>query len=86
MYTVEIAPAAERALRKLPAGVRNRIFKGLLLLEKAPRVHGVKKLSAEENLYRVRIGDYRVVYQIQDDALVVLVVRVAHRRDVYRRK
>ena len=50
----------------------------------APRPSGCKKLSATENAYRIRVGDYRVLYEIQDRRLVVLVVRVAHRREVYR--
>jgi mRNA interferase RelE/StbE len=84
MYEIEIAPAAERALKKLPADIQRRIIKGILKLEVNPRPSGVKKLSGEEDLYRVRIGDYRVIYQIRDGELIVLVVRVAHRREVYR--
>jgi mRNA interferase RelE/StbE len=84
MYTIEIAPAAERALKKLEANIQKRIIKALLKLEEESRPSGVKKLSGEDELYRIRVGDYRVVYQIQDDELVVLVVRVAHRREVYR--
>jgi mRNA interferase RelE/StbE len=48
------------------------------------RLPGVKKLSGEDDLYRVRVGDYRVVYQIRDNELIVLIVRVAHCREVYR--
>ena len=84
MYTIEIAPAAERALKKLAADIQKRIIKVLLKLEADPRPSGVKKLSGEDNLYRARVGDYRIVYQIRDNELVVLVVRVAHRREVYR--
>lgn len=84
MYEIEIAPAAERALKKLPVDVQRRIIKGILKLELNPRPSGVKKLSGEEDLYRVRIGDNRVIYQIRDGELIVLVVRVAHRREVYR--
>ena len=84
MYTIEIAPAAERALKKLQADIQKRIIKALLKLEADPRPADVKKLSGEDDLYRIRVGDYRIVYQIQDNKLVVLVVRVAHRREVYR--
>jgi mRNA interferase RelE/StbE len=84
MYTIEIAPAAERALKKLQADIQKRIIKALLKLQEDPRPAGVKKLSGEDDLYRIRVGDYRIVYQIRDNELVVLVVRVAHRRDVYR--
>ena len=84
MYTIEIAPAVERAIKKLSAEVKKRIIKALLKLGVEPRPPGVKKLSGEEDLYRIRAGDYRIVYQIRDNELVVLVVRVAHRKEVYR--
>ena len=84
VYTIEIAPAAERAIKKLPADVRKRIFKSLISLERDPRPHKVKKLSGELGLYRLRIGDYRIVYQVKDAVLVVVVVKVGHRREVYR--
>jgi len=84
MYTIEIAPAAERAMKKLSADSRRRIFKALLSLEQDPRPHGVKKLSGDLDIYRIRVGDYRVVYQVRDAVLVVVVVKIGHRRDVYR--
>ena len=84
MYTIDIAPAAERALKKLSADIRKRIFKAFFKLEVEPRPSGVKKLSGEDDFYRIRVGDYRIVYQIRDNELVILVVRVAHRREVYR--
>ena len=49
-----------------------------------PRPRGVKKLTGLDDLYRIRVADYRIVYQIQDDRLIVLVVRIGHRKDVYR--
>ncbi|MCP4601934.1 MAG: type II toxin-antitoxin system RelE/ParE family toxin [Proteobacteria bacterium] len=84
MFKIEIAPFAERALKKLSYDVRKRIFKALVSLENNPRPSGVKKLKGDLDLYRIRLGDYRVVYQIRDAVLVVVVVRVGHRRDVYR--
>ena len=84
MYTIEIAPVAERKLKKLSADILKRIIKAILKLEQDPRPQGVKKLSGEDELYRIRVGDYRIVYQIRDNELTVLVVRVAHRREVYR--
>jgi len=53
-------------------------------LSETPRPPGVKKLSGEDNLYRIRIRNYRVIYQIQNDVLLVLVVAVGHHRDIYR--
>lgn len=86
-YRVELKPQADRQLQRLPQPVQIRIVRALRGLADNPRPRGVKKLADDaEDLYRIRVGDYRVVYQIQDDRLIVLVVRVGHRRDVYRRR
>lgn len=53
-------------------------------LEENPRPFGLKKLVAEENLYRIRVGDYRIIYQIQDKILLILVIKIGHRKDIYR--
>lgn len=84
-YEVRLKPSAERALRKLPAQIRSRIGNRLDGLAGKPRPSGCEKLGGVDNLYRARVGDYRVVYQVSDDALVVLVVTIGHRGDVYRR-
>jgi mRNA interferase RelE/StbE len=83
-YRIDVAPRAERALRKLPITVQQSIDRLFKVLAENPRPPGCVKLVGEERAYRVRTGDYRVLYEIYDDRLVVLVVRVAHRRDVYR--
>jgi len=83
-YRVEFAPAADRQFRKLPAVAQKRLEPEIDALADDPRPPGFKKLKGMENLYRIQVGDYRVVYQIRDDALLVLVVRVRHRKDVYR--
>jgi mRNA interferase RelE/StbE len=83
-YTVRITRRAQKELRKLGHQARERIRPKMLALAENPRPHGVKKLSGEEDLWRIRVGDYRVIYQISDRELVVLVVRVRHRSDAYR--
>ena len=83
-YRVELSRAAARQVKRLPAEVRGRILARLEALAEDPRPPGVRKLSGTENGYRVRVGVYRILYQVQDDRLVVLVVRVGHRRAVYR--
>lgn len=84
-FTVHFKPSADKALRKLPEKVQKRIVAATEALGDDPRPPGCVKLKdEEEELWRIRVGDYRVVYAIQDDALIVLVVRVAHRKDVYR--
>jgi len=85
-YAVFIAPAAARQLEKLESGARRRVRLAIDALAEAPRPNGCKKLSATENAYRIRVGDYRVLYEIEDRRLVVLVVRVAHRREVSRER
>ena len=83
-YQIEIASAARRALGRLALDVRQKIDVAILSLESNPRPSGCVKLSGGLDLWRVRAGDYRVVYQIRDEKLLVLVVRIGHRRDVYR--
>ena len=81
---VIFSPAADRQLRKLPDDVQRRIVREAETLEDDPRPPGTAKLTGSEDLYRLRVGDYRIVYQIRKTRLVVLVLRVRHRRDVYR--
>jgi mRNA interferase RelE/StbE len=84
-YQVTLAPAAERAVSKLPKLLRERIAQRLVALENNPRPQGCIKLAGED-AYRIRAGDYRIIYSIHDDLLLVLVIDVGHRRDVYRRR
>ena len=83
-YNVLLRPAAERERRKLPPEVRPRVNQALLALEDEPRPHGVTKLAGYANRWRVRVGDYRVIYQVDDQAQEVTVLRIAHRREAYR--
>ena len=83
-YRVFYVPSADKALAKLPDAVQKRIAAATQDLGDDPRPPGCVKLKGETDLWRIRVGDYRVVYTIEDDKLLVLVVRVAHRKDVYR--
>ncbi len=83
-YKVFFKPSADKALQKLPLDVQRRIVAVVDALAIEPRPHGVVKLAGDENLWRVRVGEYRIVYEIHDGQLIVLVLRVAHRREVYR--
>lgn len=82
-YTVILKPAAEKQLDKLPLKARLRIVAALEELERNPRPVGCLKLTGEEDLYRVRVGDFRIIYSIEDKRLHVLVVRIANRKDAY---
>lgn len=84
-YTVEFTTGAAKEIRKLDAGVRRRILSSVAALAEDPRPAGCKKLVGEQNAWRVRIADYRVLYEIHDEVLTVTVVRVAHRREVYKK-
>jgi mRNA interferase RelE/StbE len=82
-YRVEATAAAAKQLRALDPQVRRRLQHGIAKLAVDPRAAGAKKLAGEDNAWRIRIGDYRVIYEIQDDELLVVIFRAAHRRDVY---
>lgn len=84
-YSVRLAPAAVRQLRKLPPDARRRIQAAIEILAETPRPPGAKKLSGSISDWRVRTGDYRIIYEIRDAQLIVLVVTMGHRRDIYQR-
>ena len=77
-YSIRIAPSAARQLRKLDAHARRRVLAAVELLADQPRPSGAKKLVGGAGESRIRTGEYRIVYEIQDDVLLVLVVAVGH--------
>ena len=83
-YTIELRPAARRDLKGLPQEVLQRVSRKIDSLADNPRPPGVEKLSGSEDSYRVRVGDYRILYEIRDKVLLVIVVRIRHRREAYR--
>lgn len=85
-YQVQISPAALRQLRKLDSPAKRRIQAAIELLSNEPRPSGAKKLVGGEEAWRVRTGDYRIVYEIHDNVLLVLVLAVGRRRDTYHRR
>ena len=82
-YKVLIKPSAAKELESLPKPDRIRVARKIHALAGSPRPHGSEKLTSEEK-YRLRQGSYRVVYSINDPERTVLVVKIAHRREVYR--
>ena len=84
MYSIGYTTSAQRELRKLDSSVRRRVRAAIDALAEDPRPNGCKKMSGFETLWRIRIGDYRVVYDVIDEQVIVTVVRVAHRREAYR--
>ncbi|MCG3178985.1 MAG: hypothetical protein BIFFINMI_01315 [Phycisphaerae bacterium] len=83
-YRVLISTRAERNLAKLPKPIWVRLDAAIQSLEDDPRPHGAVKMAGKEGFQRIRVGDYRVIYVIRDQRILVLVVRVGHRREVYR--
>ena len=81
-YSVDFSKVARKLFNKLPSDVQERIETKINNLAIEPRPNGVKKIQGEENSYRIRVGDYRVVYEIFDDILLVTVIRVKHRSQV----
>ena len=85
MYEVIFEDPAQRQFRKLDRIIQTQILKALIKLEKNPRPSGCKKLQGLEHLYRLRIGDYRVIYRIEDNKLLVLIISLGHRREIYKK-
>ena len=81
-YRIELRPAAVRALRKLDPSIRPRIQGAIALLAQDPRPPGARALQGRPGL-RVRVGDYRIIYTVEDDVLLIVVVQLGHRRDIY---
>lgn len=82
-YAVEVLRSAQKVLENFPADEQERVLAVLEGLGEAPRPDGCKKLSGR-NAWRVRVGDYRVIYEVADDTHRVIVVVIAHRKDAYR--
>jgi mRNA interferase RelE/StbE len=83
-YSLQFKPAVEKDLKSLSQTMLLRLFKQIFALQSDPLPHQSIKLSGMEHLYRIRIGDYRVVYEVDEKAKIVIIHYVRHRRDVYR--
>ena len=85
-YQLRIKSSAKKELKRLPRSLLIRIKSAFDKLSKNPRPKGVIKLKTNlANLYRIRIGDYRIVYEIQDHILIIIVISVGHRREIYKK-
>lgn len=83
-YSISYAASAAKALRKLDRAAARRLLQAIERLADDPRPAGCRQLKGGDGEFRIRVGDYRIVYDIEDDRLVVLVLRVGHRREIYR--
>jgi len=84
-YRVEITASAEKALARLPTADMARVVRAITALAALPRPAGCRKLRGHEDVYRIRVGLYRVIYSIDDRRIIVVVLKLGHRKDVYRR-
>lgn len=82
-YKIEFAKQAAKQFKAFPRQEQQRLKIKIDNLEIDPRPSGVVKLSGEQNLYRIRVGNYRIIYSIQDSQLLILIVKIGHRKDVY---
>lgn len=85
-YRVDIAKGVAKDLKSLPKRERRRLYRAIARLAENPRPPGCRKMTVPGNHDRIRVGDYRIIYRVEDEILVVLVVRVGHRKDIYRGK
>jgi mRNA interferase RelE/StbE len=87
-YEISLLPTATRELAGLSVAVQRRIGRAIDALAADPRPRGSRRLAGKpaEQTWRIRVGDYRVLYEIRDAALIVLVIRIGHRREIYRRR
>ena len=84
VFSVRYTRSAEKDLERLPARVVERIQTAIGELADHPRPRGVKKLQGYENTYRIRVGEYRVLYEIHESVVTVLIIQISHRKDAYR--
>lgn len=83
-FRVEWKKSTKKDLRKLPPSVVDRVVEAVTGLAENPFPHGVEKLTGSEHAYRIRLGDYRIVYEVVTESALVEIQRVRHRKDVYR--
>jgi mRNA interferase RelE/StbE len=84
MYRVLLERTAEKDLASLSSEIHDRVIAAIQALANNPRPHGCRKLAGRKNDWRIRVGDYRVIYEIANEIRIVRVNRVRHRREVYR--
>lgn len=82
-YRVIIPKLVQKQLDNIPEKERKRLIKAIRLLADIPRPNGVKKLKSYEDTYRIRLGNYRIIYQIQDQEMLILILSSIHRKDAY---
>ncbi len=85
-YHIVLSPAAQKVLERLPSEVQIRISTKIESLSNNPRLPGAKALQGAKGELRIRVGDHRIIYQVEDEKLLVRVVKIGHRSDIYRKR
>jgi mRNA interferase RelE/StbE len=83
-YRIEVSTTAEQQLKKIRREDKVRILRSISLLANEPRPGGCRKMSGYNDIYRIRVGNYRVIYQIDAKRIIVVILKIGHRREVYR--
>jgi mRNA interferase RelE/StbE len=83
-YQIIFKPAAQRDLKKLSPKIQKRILSEIIGLSENPRFQGVEKLAGYEDLFRLRVGDFRVIFEVHEAEVLVLIVRIGDRKEIYR--
>jgi len=83
-YEIEISRSAEKQLKKLDRKEQERVVRAILLLADDPRPRGSRKLSGYDDVFRIRVGRYRILYSVASGKLVIIILKIGHRRDAYR--
>ncbi len=84
-FNVDFKPSVRKDFRRLPKSVVERVIKRIGKLKDEPFPHGVEKLEGADQFYRIRVGDYRIVYEVDTQEKAIIIFYVRHRRDVYRK-
>lgn len=84
-YRIEFSRHVQKQFKKLPPQIQQRLQSQIDVLATEPRPSGAKKLAGTDTQYRIRVGDYRVVYEVQDAVLLIILLRIGHRREIYRK-
>ncbi len=84
MYSIEVKQSVVKALKRIPRADQAKIAQAIKTLARDPRPHNCLKL-ADSSYYRIRCGDYRIIYDIQDTRLIIIILKIGHRKEVYGR-
>lgn len=83
VYEILLSKATRKQLASLPVFIHNKIIEDISALAEVPRPAGCKKLKGYKNAYRIRVGDYRIIYEVEDKILRVIIIAIGHRKDIY---